>query len=844
MSVEFPDFLHSIQKRLQQAENNYLTINECLINLSNLITSHDSTALQNFQSEVGSIIKILRDFSHYHDPRVRSTALSSLVILHENNIELDISLYGEFNDLLNDEYETARITAMRLIQLLSCQYKDCLVCLEDGEQIRIVDDAFAKICSMMNDYSIAVRVEAAKLLGKFNDISLNFLHQTLDKKLMSDLRKKKSAHQRHRETLEAGEWSSGRKWTDDSASEVIYPETVTLMSIGSCGAFIHGLEDEFYDVRMASLESLCKLAQIYPTFANQSLDFLVDMFNDEIQEIRLKAIQCLTKISGKNITLREDQIDIILAVLEDYSIGIREALHLMLSNCKLASNVALRSTINSLKENLKRYPCDRESIWNCFRKLGQNNVYLTLSLISELLLTHPFFRLTDNPLDDPEYVAILILIFNAAQDCPIMIELLEKHTRKHYIYLKGSYPHLVPSLSHLFDKTANNDLKVDMENCDQFFLKIFQRLHNLVRVDRCSVNVQMSALSNAISDLHKLSLLHSSIEPACKFYSTYLQCQISLRKIVSNSNWINTFLMSALQSSVFRSSLQQLLSSTFSMLNCFHRLQPKHIIAIQQTRIKAMALQLIAIIHGSNVSALGLCDAFLSEMTTLKKLSAEHNVQLNEIINNMFDAIASLNQPRPGTVGRILQPIFLNSSTSKICDLSNILDDNVLQDFKKITMTKAEILEPIEQMNSSLKFTAGLVLEVPFTANLEHVKDIKNIRIKIQYPDQQIQLIQPKLNEFRIKTEREDDINDYKLVTKICISSYGVWSGPSLIEINLLLDFRDISSSSLATTQIYSSLLTKSSGIKSTRSEDNLVIEICKPVKLMIHPTKPKRCVI
>nr|XP_027200245.1 integrator complex subunit 4-like [Dermatophagoides pteronyssinus] len=805
------------------------------------------------------IIKILRDFSHYHDPRVRSTALHSLMILHESNIELDISLYGEFTDLLNDEYETARITAMRLIQLLSCQYKDCPVCLDDGEQIRIVDDAFAKLCSMMNDYSIAVRVEAAKLLGKFTDVSLNFLHQTLDKKLMSDLRKKKSAHQRHRETLEAGEWSSGRKWTDDSAAEVIYPETVTLMSIGSCGAFIHGLEDEFYDVRMASLESLCKLAQIYPTFANQSLDFLVDMFNDEIQEIRLKAIQCLTKISGKNITLREDQIDIILAVLEDYSIGIREALHQMLSNCRLTSNVALRSTITSLKENLKRYPCDRESIWNCFRKLGQNNVYLTLSLTSELLLTHPFFRLPENPLDDPEYVAILILIFNAAQDCPIMIELLEKHTRKHYIYLKGSYPHLVPSILHLFDKTANFDLKVDMENCDQFFLKIFQRLQNLVQNDNnhqcCSIQVQMSALSNAINDLHKLSLLHSSIEPACNFFSTYLQCQISLRKIVSNNNWINTFLMSALQSSVFRSSLQQLLSSTFSMLNLFHGLQPKHIIAIQQTRIKAMALQLIAIIHGSNVSALGLCDAFLSEMTTLKRLSKEHCVQLDEIINDMFKAIDSLNQPRPGTVGRILQPIFLDSSTTKICDLSNILDRQALQDFKKISMTKGEIVEPIEKMDTILKFTAGLVLEVPFVANLEHVKDIKNIRIKIQYPDQQIQLIQPKLNEFRLKTsddinnnnnsDKDDDSNnDYKLMTKISLSSYGVWSGPSLIEINLLLDFRDIQSSSLSTTQIYSSLLTKSSGIKSTRSEDNLVIEISKPVKLMIHPMKPKRCVI
>lgn len=115
-------------------------------------------------------------------------------------------------------------------------------------------------------------------------------------------------------------------------------------------------------------------------------------------------------------------------------------------------------------------------------------------------------------------------------------------------------------------------------------------------------------------------------------------------------------------------------------------------------------------------------------------------------------------------------------------------------------------------------------------------------------------MIQPKLNEFRLKTsddinnnnsDKDDDSNnDYKLMTKISLSSYGVWSGPSLIEINLLLDFRDIQSSSLSTTQIYSSLLTKSSGIKSTRSEDNLVIEISKPVKLMIHPMKPKRCVI
>lgn len=48
--------------------------------------------------------------------------------------------------------------------------------------------------------------------------------------------------------MEAGEWSSGRKWTNDAPLEEIYPETINLMNIGACGAFIHGLEDEFYGI--------------------------------------------------------------------------------------------------------------------------------------------------------------------------------------------------------------------------------------------------------------------------------------------------------------------------------------------------------------------------------------------------------------------------------------------------------------------------------------------------------------------------------------------------------------------------------------------------------------------
>lgn len=52
-----------------------------------------------------------------------------------------------------------------------------------------------------------------------------------------------------------------------------------------------------------------------PVFATTSLDFLVDMFNDEIEDVRLRAIDSLTRISH-HIELREDQLEIILGALE------------------------------------------------------------------------------------------------------------------------------------------------------------------------------------------------------------------------------------------------------------------------------------------------------------------------------------------------------------------------------------------------------------------------------------------------------------------------------------------------------------------------------------------------
>lgn len=63
--------------------------------------------------------------------------------------------------------------------------------LPDSEQeLRLIDDAFGKVCSGLTDLSMNVRTLAAKLLGTMTLVSSHFLNQTLDKKLMSNMRRK------------------------------------------------------------------------------------------------------------------------------------------------------------------------------------------------------------------------------------------------------------------------------------------------------------------------------------------------------------------------------------------------------------------------------------------------------------------------------------------------------------------------------------------------------------------------------------------------------------------------------------------------------------------------------
>ncbi|KAJ9583048.1 hypothetical protein L9F63_022613 [Diploptera punctata] len=774
-------------------------------------------------SNAHAVMKQVGDYRHSEEPRVRSAALRTMLTLHERGLKLDSSVYAEICLALKDDYEIVRQVALKLVWILGQTYPENMITVSDSdEEIRLVDDAFGKVCLMINDLSMRVRTLAAQFLGTMTLVSPKFLQQTLDKKLMSNMRKKCSAHERAWENVTSGEWSSGKKWADDAPREVVEADSVSLMSSGSCGAFVHGLEDEYQEVRNASVDSLCSLAMHDPQFAQMSLDFLVDMFNDEIEDVRLKAIDSLTKIS-KYTVLREDQLETILGALKDFSIDVREGLHRMLSACRLSSKGCLQMCVESLLDNLKKYPMDRRSTWRCLQKIGQAHPELTLPLVPELLAIHPFFDTPEPDVEDPAYICILILVFNAAQHCPTMLQLFEEHTLKHYSYLRDTMPNLVPALR-LNGSRRTADL-VSVETGTAQFLDSM-----LARVEAApNPRIREELLEAAQRDLTRLATIDSAVAGAAQFCALYIGSQLLMGKLLSNRLWANPSTLATQQGNIIRNSITLLLQHCLKLQHLFVGLREEDLAAVKQFKLKALALQLVYIVRASNSSALALCEHFLEQVEDTQRHLSDQGLQPEPFTASVFKEMSQLDDTKPGPVARCLLPLLQVSSPAPP-PRPNIA----------VRMSTAVIMEPTGEVDAALKFTAGLVVGVPLDAELCNVRNAATLRVKVKYPDQQTQLIVPKRSDFRPITisNKEDSVTgdtsdtDLRLLTTVLVS-HQVWTEACTIDISLALDLTDVESG-------FAGRKPSGSGVGKTDG-DPCVIDLCKPVKVYVSPKPVKR---
>ncbi|KAK6644708.1 hypothetical protein RUM43_000976 [Polyplax serrata] len=746
-------------------------------------------------------LELVANFSYSEDARVRSAALSTLVVLFERKQKLDVGFYKKACDALKDDYEIVRLSALNLIGVLSQTYGEETVYVKE-EPMSLIDDAFSKVCLMVTDLSMRVRTVAITMLGNMKNVSPKLLQQTLDKKLMSNMRLKISAHERSKANVTSGEWATGAKWASDAPRELLKPEGINLIASGSCGALVHGLEDEFQEVRSAGVDTLCNLSLDNPEFAILSLDFLVDMFNDEIESVRLKAIESLTKISC-HIILREDQLETILGALKDFSLEVREGLHGMLSACRLSTKDCLQMTVESLLDNLKKYPQDKKSIWRCFQKVGDRHPELTLPLVPELLAIHPFFDTPEPDVEDPLYICVLILIFNAAKNCPTMGALFEEHTVKHYRYLRDTMPNLVPQLKLKFNED-NMELPFIETGSREFLAIILENVKNAP-----STRVRVELMRAAQKFLMAISESDINIGGAPIFLSLYINCQLLMQKILQKK-------FSPL-STYEPNTVLKLLQISLQLQYCFTNLTDVQIASMKQLKLKALCVMLVKVVKG-NSSALSLCHYFLTTVDGTQRYLASKGILPEPWTRSLFKELSLLEDNKPGVVARVLLPLI---NTIQPNPPPPCLDFN-------ISMCKAVISDPTDDADTTVKFTAGLIGEIPFDAEITSLSNVSVLRIKVKYPDQNTILVLPNKSDLRPINKNEGN-TDYRLLTSVLLS-HQVWTEACYVDISLALELAG-----------EEGLCTPGNKTLLPTEIDPYVIDLCKPVKVYVSPKPVKR---
>ncbi|KAF1897953.1 hypothetical protein Lal_00032715 [Lupinus albus] len=313
-----------------------------------------------FQVRPALLLGVCLGFTKDPYPYLREASLEGIHALCERGVFEDVSLvevcYGRGVELLSDMHDCVRLSAVRVV----ASWGVMLAASNADMKNYLSNEVFAKLCSMARDMSMKVRFEAFNGIGKIEIVSEDFLLQSLSKRVLTFGKTKKTLYQ--------------------STSEQF-----VKLATSVAGALVHGLEDEFFEVRKSACQSLCTLTILSLEFAHEAINFLMDVLNDDSVVVRLQALETLHHMAINGcLKLQEKHLHMFLSVLMDNNREVRYAERKILKIVKLSDRVLFKSSIDSLLENLVQYPQDEDDVLSAFSHLGRNHKKYVGLIIKEI----------------------------------------------------------------------------------------------------------------------------------------------------------------------------------------------------------------------------------------------------------------------------------------------------------------------------------------------------------------------------------------------------------------------------------------------------------------------------
>jgi len=334
---------------------------------------------------------------------------------------------------------------------------------------------------------------------------------------------------------------------------------VRLLKLSANGAFIHGLEDSFQDVRNAAIDSICELSVHNQKFSKRAVEFLVDMFQDEIDFVRLNSITSLRKIGTlQPIELDSELLQITLSVLNDADSIVRESAHGMLGVARITSSELIPSFIKELLASMSRYPEDQLSIYQCFREFGSAHGEYIEKFIPKFFKMESSYISKEINQNDLGHIGNLILAFNASVSNPKILSILPKYAFRHYEYLRDKYPNCFPEVKIPGD-APRQSLRVNADDNTQSFMnqtiKMVFSMGNFFKTGdfKSALRIAKVCTNNLKYISHVPSLSGSAI-----FIIMYLDCVKTIIQTKQNYLEASSFTTAA-------DTAARLLSSSYNM---------------------------------------------------------------------------------------------------------------------------------------------------------------------------------------------------------------------------------------------------------------------------------------
>lgn len=316
--------------------------------------------VEKFNVRPSLLLTVLTGFTKDPYPYVRKAALDGLIGLSKCIVVEDRGMiegcYLRAVELLFDTEECVRCSAVHMVS----EWGKFLVANSEGKSKSEWSDAlYVQLCSMVRDMSMNVKIEAFNALGKLTMASEYILMQTLSKKVLPLTKEK---------TL-PGQLSRNHS---------------NLPASSAAGAFIHGLEDEFHEVRSSACYSMRIPAILSSDFASGALNLLMDILNDDSVAVRLQTLETMHHIAlYGNLKVQEMHMHMFLGALIDINSSIRFTARKVLRLTKLHDLILFKLALDTLIKSLEKYPHDEIDVLSLIFDIGRNHATFAVSITKE-----------------------------------------------------------------------------------------------------------------------------------------------------------------------------------------------------------------------------------------------------------------------------------------------------------------------------------------------------------------------------------------------------------------------------------------------------------------------------